>query len=196
MFCCVCFWLWHVWLSRCHNNVVCRKHALLQKVCKLCFSVIAMQLVCLERLSMSCVCAHYSAHVKFMCQDRTPTASITFLSGAAASVAATLLTQPADVIRTHMQLNLGRTGAHIGPLATLQGVMRLGPTALFAGAAPRVITKPDHFRASVASLVQALQKLHVSLRCRQLPATDGSICSKCLLTCQVAKQQGAPSSAA
>lgn len=71
-------------------------------------------------------------------QDQKPSATTNFISGAVASVAATLLTQPADVIRTHMQLNLARGTTRLGPMQTLLTVMNLGPAALFAGTAPRV----------------------------------------------------------
>ena len=72
-------------------------------------------------------------------QGNTPTAMINFFSGAAASMAATLLTQPADIIRTHMQLGLSRGGAQrLGSIQTLQAILKLGPKAVFAGVAPRV----------------------------------------------------------
>lgn len=76
-----------------------------------------------------------------LAQDSTPTATTNFCSGAMASVAATLLTQPADIIRTHMQLGLGRGASRMGPLQTLQAIWQLGPSAVFAGATPRVLKR-------------------------------------------------------
>lgn len=66
-----------------------------------------------------------------------------------ASVAATLLTQPADIIRTHMQLGLGRGASRMGPLQTLQAIWQLGPSAVFAGATPRVCTLQNSGKADV-----------------------------------------------
>lgn len=61
-----------------------------------------------------------------------------FASGTAAAVCATLVTQPADVIRTRMQL-VGATGTHIGPLKTLQAVLQTdGTKGLLVGTVPRV----------------------------------------------------------
>ena len=70
---------------------------------------------------------------------------VNFVSGTLAAVAATVLTQPADVVRTRMQLNLGSVGgggAGAAPQTTL-GVFRQvlsehGVRGLLAGAAPRV----------------------------------------------------------
>jgi solute carrier family 25 protein 38 len=60
-----------------------------------------------------------------------------FAAGAAAAVAATLLTQPADVVRTRMQLGLGAAGG--GSLALLRGIFAAqGARGLLAGAAPRM----------------------------------------------------------
>ena len=68
-----------------------------------------------------------------------------FCAGTAAAAAATLLTQPADMVRTHMQLGLGRGGAGaagLGPIGTLRAVVReRGAGALLAGAGPRVVKR-------------------------------------------------------
>lgn len=72
-----------------------------------------------------------------MQEDRNPTL-VNLSSGAAAAVCATLVTQPADVIRTRMQL-VAAKGTHIGPLKTLQVVIRTGGTkGLLVGTVPRV----------------------------------------------------------
>lgn len=60
-------------------------------------------------------------------------------SGAAAAVAATLMTQPADIVRTHMQLGLAKGAARRGAIATFRDVVSQGgPRILLAGAPPRV----------------------------------------------------------
>lgn len=70
-------------------------------------------------------------------EGRNPTL-VNLTSGAAAAVCATLVTQPADVIRTRMQLVAGR-GTHIGPLKTLQVVLKNdGTKGLLVGTVPRV----------------------------------------------------------
>lgn len=63
--------------------------------------------------------------------------------GAAAAVAATVLTQPADVVRTHMQLGLGGgAGAGAGVGRALRAALKAGgPAALLAGTAPRVVKR-------------------------------------------------------
>ena len=63
--------------------------------------------------------------------------------GAAAAVAATLLTQPADVVRTHIQLGLGGgAGAGAGVGKALRAAWATGgPGALLAGTAPRVLKR-------------------------------------------------------
>ena len=65
-----------------------------------------------------------------------------FVAGTTAAVAATLLTQPADMIRTHMQLGLGKGGGVSGPVSALRGVVReRGAAALLAGTGPRVLKR-------------------------------------------------------
>lgn len=98
--------------------------------------------------------AHQLTGEDCVLQDSVPSAPINFVSGAVASLAATLLTQPADVIRTHMQLDLARGLANrLGPWATFQAVLRLGPAAIFAGTAPRVsLPMPVDIQAHTGAL--------------------------------------------
>lgn len=80
-----------------------------------------------------------------------PQALVNFSSGVVAAVAATLLTQPTDVVRTRVQLGLslgkaasaGAAGAApAGAWATFREVTsRQGAAALFTGAAPRIIKR-------------------------------------------------------
>ena len=70
-------------------------------------------------------------------EGRNPT-MVNFASGTAAAVCATLVTQPADVIRTRMQL-VAAKGTHVGPMQTLHTVLQTGgPQALLVGTLPRV----------------------------------------------------------
>ena len=76
-------------------------------------------------------------------QDEKPTAAINFAAGTIASVAATLATQPADVVRTHIQLGLSKPlppGTRpLGGLRVIQNLVNAqGPSVLLAGALPRV----------------------------------------------------------
>ena len=72
-------------------------------------------------------------------QEGRPTVAVNFASGTVAAVAATLLTQPTDVIRTRMQL--GFVDRASGAAGVLRSVLaRDGASALMAGVAPRVRT--------------------------------------------------------
>ncbi|GLC76917.1 hypothetical protein PLESTF_001855300 [Pleodorina starrii] len=92
-----------------------------------------------------------------------PQVAVNFASGVVAAVAATLLTQPADVVRTRMQLGIGigtaataasATAAAAGAGATaaaargagawgtlLEALRQQGPSALLTGAAPRILKR-------------------------------------------------------
>lgn len=63
-------------------------------------------------------------------------------SGTVAAVCATLLTQPTDMLRTHMQLGLGRGEAALSVADTWKAVVggSMGHRALLVGALPRVST--------------------------------------------------------
>ena len=77
-----------------------------------------------------------------------PSMGVNFVSGTLAAVAATVLTQPADVIRTRMQLGAvaaGAAGAAGAPRTTL-GIFRHimaehGLRGLLSGAAPRIVKR-------------------------------------------------------
>lgn len=76
-----------------------------------------------------------------------PTMTVNFASGTVAAVAATLLTQPADVVRTRMQLGLASATAAggAGSVSTVQVLRHVASTqgvqGLLAGAAPRMVKR-------------------------------------------------------
>lgn len=79
-----------------------------------------------------------------------PSTAVNFASGTIAAVAATLITQPADVVRTRMQLGLAMSGMRSagGPLGAITTIAVLreitaqqGFSGLLAGAAPRVVKR-------------------------------------------------------
>ena len=76
-------------------------------------------------------------------QAERPSPLVNFTAGTLASVAATMATQPADVVRTHIQLKLSQPlppGTRpLGGFRTVQALVRSqGPGVLLAGALPRV----------------------------------------------------------
>ncbi len=50
----------------------------------------------------------------YLAEEGRPQIAVNFASGSIAAVAATVLTQPMDVVRTRMQLGLGAGGANSG----------------------------------------------------------------------------------
>lgn len=83
----------------------------------------------------ACLSATMSPAQERMSGEGRPQTLVNFGCGVAAAVAATLLTQPADVVRTRMQLGLGVAGAKpLGPYGTLVQVLKQqGPSALLIG---------------------------------------------------------------
>lgn len=92
----------------------------------------------IERVyTIFCPCPS-SSIVQYAVQEGTTSSLQNFTAGTFAAVAATVLTQPTDVIRTHMQLGHS-ANARLGVLAIMKAIVNLnGPKALLAGAAPRV----------------------------------------------------------
>ncbi|KAK9811684.1 hypothetical protein WJX72_008322 [[Myrmecia] bisecta] len=83
----------------------------------------------------------YSELKKRLQQEGRSTTAVNFASGTMAAIAATLLTQPTDVIRTRMQLGLAG-GAQLSSLQTLKGLLAAsGPRALLVGTMPRVVKR-------------------------------------------------------
>ena len=79
-----------------------------------------------------------SAYEHEVLQEGQTSSIQNFTAGTFAAVAATVVTQPTDVIRTHMQLG-NPANARLGILAIVRAIVNnKGPKALLAGAAPRV----------------------------------------------------------
>ncbi|KAK9908427.1 hypothetical protein WJX75_007684 [Coccomyxa subellipsoidea] len=101
-------------------------------------------------------------------QQRGTSKTMTNLaSGTVAAVCATLLTQPTDMLRTHMQLGLGRGGAALSVADTWKAVVggSMGHRALLVGALPRVVKRTMQtalvwtlYEELQPALKQALQK--------------------------------------
>lgn len=74
-----------------------------------------------------------------------PTVAVNFSSSTVAAVAATLITQPADVVRTRMQLNMVQGMEGHGAFKTIQVMRKIaslqGINGLLAGAAPRMVKR-------------------------------------------------------
>ena len=76
-----------------------------------------------------------------------PSTAVNFASGTVAAVAATLITQPADVVRTRMQLGLAAAavaagGGGVGTVQVLRHIVATqGVSGLLAGAAPRMVKR-------------------------------------------------------
>lgn len=83
-----------------------------------------------------------------------PSVAVNFVSGVTAAAAATVLTQPADVVRAHMQLNLAnKAGSSMGVAGSI--FKRGGAAALLTGFGPRV-AKRTLQTALVWTLYEAL----------------------------------------
>lgn len=115
--------------------------------------------------------------------DRKPSTAINFVSGTIAAVAATLITQPADVVRTRVQLGLssktvstlsGGASTSNSMFTVLGNISRNeGMTGLFAGAAPRILKRTLQ-TALVWTLYEELMPRMVSLRNSLTSARDDS----------------------
>ena len=107
---------------------------------------------------MGCLCARRCAQLALpplpvLLQEKLktgakPSVSVNFVSGTVAAVAATLITQPADVVRTRMQLGLRQAqaataaAAQPGSMALLRQILAAqGARGLLTGALPRILKR-------------------------------------------------------
>ena len=75
-------------------------------------------------------------------QTDMPTVLVNFSSSTVAAIGATLITQPADVVRTRMQLNLVSSSLSTNTFQIMRNiVISQGMNGLFVGAAPRMIKR-------------------------------------------------------
>lgn len=107
---------------------------------------------------------------------------VNFLSGVCAATAATLLTQPSDVVRTRIQLGLPGTAGGGNALATLGAVARGGPGALLAGAGAW------HMFSCAPSICMHLRLTNA---CACTPQTAAASCRCCAARAQAHVTDGA-----
>eukprot|EP00884_Botryococcus_braunii_P020980 jgi/Botrbrau1/7566/Bobra.0159s0016.1 len=83
----------------------------------------------------------YTGMQNRLSQTNLPKTAVNVSAGVVAAMAATLITQPADIVRTQMQLGLLKAD-RLGTLGTLRTLLRdVGPRVLFAGLLPRVMKR-------------------------------------------------------
>ena len=108
-------------------------------------------------------------------QQQLPSTAANFIAGTVAAVGATLLTQPADVVRTRVQLGLavaaggGSGAARVGMLQLLRAIGReQGMQGLLAGAVPRIVKRTMQ-TALVWTLYEELYPMLSGAWARALP---------------------------